>query len=84
MNRIMANQASPLNSQQVNNDLIANDQAFTKKASKVVQGLTAHNAGNRGGPPNVPPVQSLTDNGVTYNVPTALVEAFKKDHPNAR
>lgn len=55
MNRIMANQASPLNSQQVNSDLIANDQAFTKKAKVVVAGLTAHNAGSKGGPLNVAP-----------------------------
>ena len=55
MNRIMANQASPLNSLQLNNDLVANDRSFTQKAQTVVQGLVAHNAGNRGGPPNVTP-----------------------------
>lgn len=55
MNRIMANQASPLNSQEVNRDLVANDQAFTKKANMVVSGLTSHNAGNKGGPPNIAP-----------------------------
>lgn len=29
-------------------------------------------------------VQALTDGGVTYHIPAALVPAFKKDHPSAR
>lgn len=28
--------------------------------------------------------QRFTDNGVTYNIPAAMVNDFKKDHPNAR
>jgi hypothetical protein len=66
MNRIMANQASPLNSLEVNRDLVANDQAFTKKANTVVSGLTSHNAGNRGGPPNVSPQANATTTPQTH------------------
>lgn len=28
--------------------------------------------------------QALSDGGVTYHIPTSMVAAFKKDHPNAR
>lgn len=55
MNRIMANQASPLNSLQLNNDLVANDRSFTQKANKVISGISSHNAGNAGGPANIAP-----------------------------
>lgn len=42
MNRIMSNQASPLNSEQLNRELIQNDLAFTKKAQGTLGGLTSH------------------------------------------
>jgi hypothetical protein len=40
MNRIMSNQASPLNSEALNRDLIQNDLAFTQKAKTALGGLT--------------------------------------------
>ena len=42
MNRIMSNQASPLNSEQLNRDLIQNDLAFTGNAQKQLGNLTSH------------------------------------------
>jgi len=53
MNRIMSNQASPLNSLQLNQDLVANDRAFTQKALTSIGTLTGHSAQGKTGPPNI-------------------------------
>jgi len=58
MNRIMANQASPLNAGALNNELIQNDLQFTKRAKGTIAGLMSHNAGNKGGPPNISPTSA--------------------------
>jgi hypothetical protein len=42
MNRIMSNQASPLNSEQLNKELIQNDLTFTQKAQKQLGKITSH------------------------------------------
>lgn len=55
MNRIMSNQASPLNSLQLNQDLVANDRAFTQKALTSIGTLTGHSAQGKTGPPNTSP-----------------------------
>lgn len=52
MNRIMFNQASPLNSLQLNQDLVANDRAFTQKALTNIGILQGHVAQGKTGPPN--------------------------------
>lgn len=46
MNRIMSNQASPLNSEQLNRDLIQNDRQFTQRALNTLGGITSHRAGS--------------------------------------
>jgi hypothetical protein len=46
-------------------------------------GLAVHSGGTTP-PSGAPGSQSLTDGGVTYNIPAAQVAAFKRDHPNAR
>lgn len=55
MNRIMSNQAAPLNSLQLNQDLVANDRAFTQKALTNIGILQGHSAQGKTGPPNVAP-----------------------------
>jgi hypothetical protein len=55
MNRIMSNQAAPLNSLQLNQDLVANDRAFTQEALANIGILTGHTATGRTGPPNTAP-----------------------------
>ena len=45
MDRIMSNQASPLNSEQLNRDLIQNDLAFTQKAQGQLGKITSHRSG---------------------------------------
>jgi hypothetical protein len=55
MNRIMSNQASPLNSLQLNQDLVANDRAFTQKALTNIGILQGHTAQGKTGPPNIAP-----------------------------
>jgi hypothetical protein len=55
MNRIMSNQAAPLNSLQLNQDLVANDRAFTQKALNNIGILQGHVAQGKTGPPNVAP-----------------------------
>lgn len=62
MNRIMSNQASPLNSLQLNQDLVANDRAFTQKALTNIGILTGHSAKGKTGPPNTAP-SIPADNG---------------------
>lgn len=48
MNRIMANQASPLNGEQLNRELIQNDREFTEKALTSLGGITSHRSSAAG------------------------------------
>ena len=62
-------------------NLVANLNALEGQAKDYVteaQGRPSQLGGS------TPAVQALTDGGTTYHIPTALVSAFKKDHPNAR
>lgn len=63
MNRIMSNQASPLNSLQLNQDLVANDRAFTQRALGTLSTLTSHQATGRTGPANIDPQVTFTRTG---------------------
>lgn len=64
MNRIITNQASPLNSRAVNQELINNDLAFTQKADKLLGDLTSHKQGGSATPqgrqpaPTAPPANT--------------------------
>lgn len=58
MNRIMSNQASPLNSEELNKELIQNDLTFTQKAQKQLGKITAHRVT---GTPNTPEPAAVPD-----------------------
>jgi hypothetical protein len=65
MNRIMSNQASPLNSEQLNRELIQNDLSFTKKAQRTLGGLTSHRQGSKGQiPPSAAPTAPSSGNSL--------------------
>jgi hypothetical protein len=66
MNRIMSNQAAPLNSLQLNQDLVANDRAFTQKALTNIGILQGHVAQGKTGPPNVAPTAAPAANGASF------------------
>lgn len=66
MNRIMANQASPLNGADLNRDLIQNDRSFTDKALTTLGGLTSHRSNVPGKTPSAP---SGPPAGATHIVP---------------
>lgn len=61
-------------------NLIANLKSIDKQAADYVKqgkGRGGQGAGQGG-------AQTFTDNGVTYQIPADKVDAFKKDHPNAK
>lgn len=74
MNRITANQASPLNSEQLNRDLIQNDLTFTGRAQKQLAKITSHTS-------NVAPVSPAPTTTPTathrFNPVTGKIEAIQ-------
>lgn len=76
MNRIMANQASPLNSQELNQDLIQNDRSFTDKALGSITNLMSNSkrTGVQSNP--TPQVPSAPVGGITVTAPDGSVHPF--------
>jgi hypothetical protein len=64
MNRIVANQASPLNAAELNKDLIQNDRSFTDKALQSIVNLRSNSSATAPGGVKVPAAPS------TNNAPT--------------
>lgn len=64
---------------------IAGIDQLTKANTRFEKAGTVRTTGSKPPTAGAPAgVQALTDGGVTYHIPSDQVEAFKKDHPNAR
>lgn len=75
MNRITANQASPLNTEQLNRELIQNDLDFTKKAQTQLGKITSHRAtGTPTSPQSQPTAPAATHR---YNPTTGKIEVIQ-------